>query len=164
VQVPSWHHAYGGIVPDTYLKTMLTSEWQQRRIDHWTRTMISGEIFGVVAENESGSIIGFAMGGNSRDPGLKDFDGELYAIYLLPESQGQGLGRKLFQEFARELYTRGYHGMLIWALRDNTRARAFYERQGGQPTGKKLVTLGEPLWEVGYGWPDLTLLTASFKD
>jgi ribosomal protein S18 acetylase RimI-like enzyme len=163
VQVPSWQAAYKGIVPDTYLQNMLTNEWQQHRIDHWTRTITSGEIFGVVAENEQGELIGFAMGGNSRDPGLKDYDGELYAIYILPTLQRQGLGKALLQAFARDLYERGYSGMLIWALRDNTRARGFYEKMGGQSVGKKLVTLGEPLWEVGYGWPDLGLLTASFN-
>lgn len=164
VQVPSWHAAYKGIVPDSFLQNMLTTDWQQRRIEHWTRTMTAGEIFGAVAENEQGQLIGFAMGGDSRDPGLKDYDGELYALYLLPTVQKQGLGRALFQAFARDLVARGYFGMLIWALRDNTRARGFYERMGGQQVGKKLVTLGEPLWEVGYGWQDLGLLTASFTD
>ena len=164
VQIPSWHAAYKGIVPDTYLQNMLTTDWQQRRIEHWTRTITSGEIFGAVAETEQGELIGFAMGGNSRDPGLKDYDGELYAIYLLPTLQRQGVGKALFQAFARDLVARGYLGMLIWALRDNVRGRAFYEKMGGQLVGKKLVTLGEPLWEVGYGWPDLGLLTASFAD
>ncbi len=163
VQVPSWQEAYAGIVPATYLQNMLTAEWQARRVEHWTRTMTTGEIFGAVAENEQGEIIGFAMGGSSRDPGLKDYDGELYAIYILPTEQQQGVGRALFQAFACDLHDRGYMGMLIWALRDNKRARAFYERMGGQAVGKKRVMLGEELWEVGYGWPDLMRLTASFK-
>jgi GNAT superfamily N-acetyltransferase len=162
VQVPSWQAAYVGIVPQAYLQNMLTTDWQQRRIEHWTRTITTGEIFGAVAENEQGDITGFAMGGRSRDPGLKDYDGELYAIYLLPTIQRQGLGKALFQAFVRDLIERGYSGMLIWALRDNARARAFYEKMGGQAVGKKLVTLGEPLWEVGYGWPDLRLLTTTF--
>lgn len=164
VQIPSWHEAYVGIVPDSYLQNMLTDDWRMRRIEHWTRTMTEGEIFGVVAENEQGEIIGFAMGGKSRDPGLKDYDGELYALYLLPEVQRLGIGRALFRAYVHDLIARGYHGMLIWALRDNKRARAFYERMGGRAVSKKIVTLGEPLWEVGYGWPDLGLLAASFTD
>ena len=164
VQVPSWRAAYVGIVPEAYLQNMQTTDWQQRRIEHWTRTITAGEIFGAVAENEQGEITGFAMGGSSRDPGLKDYDGELYAIYILPTMQRQGLGRALFQAFVRDLVERGYFGMLIWALRDNARARAFYEKMGGQQVGKKLVTLGDPLWEVGYGWPDLGLLMTSFAD
>lgn len=164
VQVPSWQAAYKGIVPEAYLQNMLTLDWQMRRIEHWTRTMTSGEIFGSVAVDEQGAIIGFAMGGDSRDPGMKDYDGELYALYIGPDSQRQGVGRALFRAFVRDLVGRGYHGMLIWALRDNTNARAFYERMGGHAVGKKIVTLGAPLMEVGYGWPDLMVLAASFKD
>jgi GNAT superfamily N-acetyltransferase len=164
VQIPSWHDAYRGIVPKAYLQNMLTYDWRQRRIEHWTRTMTGGQIFGVVAEDEAGRVIGFGMGGDSRDPALTAYDAELYALYLLPKVQRQGVGRALFRAFAAELHARTYQAMLIWALRDNAKARGFYERMGGQVISKKLVTLGDPLWEIGYGWPTLAGLVASFGD
>ena len=47
--------------------------------------------------------------------------------------------------------------MILWVLKDNLKARAFYEAMGGVLIGEKMITIGgAELLEVAYGWPDLT--------
>lgn len=77
------------------------------------------------------SIGGYASYGRNRVPSLP-YQGELFELYLAPEFQGLGFGRRLFQAVRRDLAEHGYQNMLVWALADNDRATAFYERMGGK--------------------------------
>jgi len=107
-----------------------------------------------VAENECGEVVGFACGGPLREP-LLEYDGELYAIYVLKAYQGQGIGRALVAAVAGDLLSRGYRSLVIWVLRDNP-YRRFYEALGGQVIAEKTIQIGgAELVEVGYGWSDL---------
>ena len=57
-------------------------------------------------------------------------DGELNALYLIPELQGQGIGRQLFDACARGLHAAGFGAMRCWVLQGNP-AAGFYARLGG---------------------------------
>ncbi len=87
------------------------------------------------------------------------YRGELYAIYLLKQAQGQGAGRKLFNVTVCEFVRRGCNSMMLWVLKDNTPARKFYEAMGGHVMCEKPIEIGgETLIEVAYGWKDLRSL------
>ena len=48
--------------------------------------------------------------------------------------------------------------MMLWVLKDNP-TRGFYEHLGGQVFREQPVEIGSKEYlEVGYGWPDLTLI------
>jgi GNAT superfamily N-acetyltransferase len=155
VHIASWRTTYRGIVPDEHLANLSI----ERRETYW-----AGEIakhdnpqFVLVAEDDTGQVVGFASGGSERE-GDPVYTGELYAIYLLAESQGGGLGRALVQETAARLLAAGHRAMLLWVLADNP-SRGFYQRLGGQPLRTKTITMGGiTLDEVAYGWPTLTTL------
>ena len=54
--------------------------------------------------------------------------------------------------------------MIIWVLKDNLKARAFYEAMGGVPVSEKTITIGgAELIDVAYGWPDIRALTPGGK-
>ena len=57
--------------------------------------------------------------------------GEIFELYLAPEYQGLGFGRRLFTAARRDLDARALKGLLVWALADNDRACGFYTRLGG---------------------------------
>jgi GNAT superfamily N-acetyltransferase len=61
--------------------------------------------------------------------------GAVYALYVLPESQGHGYGRALLSAGEAELLRRGHHSAVLWVLRHNERSRAFYERCGWSADG-----------------------------
>jgi ribosomal protein S18 acetylase RimI-like enzyme len=102
----------------------------------------------VFVAEDGGHVVGFASCGESRDvPG----EGELYAIYALPESWGSGAGPLLMAAIVAALRKSGFASASLWVLEDNPRARRFYEREGWSPAGRREEEfLGVPITEVGY--------------
>lgn len=149
VHVRSWQTTYPGIMPDEFLSSLSI----EKRAAYWERGLenpIEGG-FTLVAE-ENGTIIGFAGGGPERS-GDPEHRGELYAVYLLEEHQGRGLGRMLFLEVARRLKLHGFRKMLLWVARENLPSVAFYERMGGVALREKSEEMsGKTLVEVAYGY------------
>ena len=155
IHVDSWRTTYPGIVPDDILAGLS----YERREDAWRATLSNPDtqeaVF--VAEEVGGQIVGFASGGLERS-GDPVYKGELYAIYLLQEYQGQGLGRELILTVVKRLLQEGFRSMLVWVLRENP-SRGFYEKLGGQYVREQLIDIGDAqLVEVAYGWPDIRAL------
>jgi ribosomal protein S18 acetylase RimI-like enzyme len=156
VHVDTWRSAYRGIIPDAYLDNLS----YERRTNFWHQAIAhpANATFVYVAEDATDRIVGFASGGppQSEQP---DYQGELWAIYVLQEHQGQGIGRQLVKAIARELISRSMSSMLLWVLKDNEPSRRFYESLGGRFIKEQQFELGgATLTEVGYGWPDITVL------
>lgn len=145
VHVDSWRTTYKGIVSDSVLQNLS----YEQRAENWRRGIGKNALY--VAEDESGSIVGFATGGKERT-GNYDADGELYAIYLLQEVQGKGIGKKLTQLIAQNLKEQGFTSMLVWVLEQNP-AKKFYESLGGQPIDESMIEIGgEDFKEIAYYW------------
>jgi ribosomal protein S18 acetylase RimI-like enzyme len=153
VHVDSWRTTYKGIIPDTILDNLS----YEARTRQW-RIGLSNpnrKIFDYVAVDPSDQIVGFVNGGTERS-GDPEYKGELYAIYLLKEVQGQGLGRRLMLTLVERLVQEGYTNMLLWVLAANP-ARKFYEKMGGHVLRSRYEDFGGTmLEEVAYGWGDIT--------
>jgi ribosomal protein S18 acetylase RimI-like enzyme len=158
VHVASWRTTYRGIVPDDYLERLSVDqriEMWQGALDDRQRTV---EVF--VAQDDADRVVGFSSCGPNRDYD-RNYDGELFAVYLLQSYQGRGLGRQLVRNAARRLADSGFRAMMLWVLAANP-ARAFYSALSGQELRTKSVEIGGvPLEEVAYGWPDLGIFSAS---
>jgi len=103
-------------------------------------------------------VVAFAAGSPERS-GDPKYLGELYAIYVLPAYQAQGIGRALMHAVAGRLAAAGHKGMLLWVLEANAPARTFYEALGGVVVRKQPIEVGGvTLPEVAYGWDNLELL------
>lgn len=152
VQVEGWRSTYTGIIPTDFLVAMNTEE----RAAGWRNGIANpnGKTGYFVAHIGS-QVVGFACGGPERDGQLL-YKGELYAIYLLREYQGQGIGRALMQVVAHWLFEQGYSNLLIWVLAGNNSGIGFYEALGGVRVGSKPIELGgAALEELGYGWENI---------
>jgi GNAT superfamily N-acetyltransferase len=154
VQVATWRTTYDTIVPRGYLDGLSVDDRERR----WAPQLDpAGPAFAFVAVDGAGRVIGFASGGPRRD-GDPTYAGELYAIYLLAECQGQGVGSRLVVEVARDLAGRGMPSMLLWVFAANP-ARRFYEALGGVYLGEQQFEInGAMITEVAYGWRDTTPL------
>ncbi|KAF0995890.1 GNAT family N-acetyltransferase [Geobacillus sp. TFV-3] len=100
VHVESWKTTYSGIVPDVYLETLTVEEKQTL----WEKVLRQSDHSVFVAE-ENGRVVGFTSSGRNRasnGPAVQ-YDGELYAIYLLKGAQGKGFGRQLVQVLVNNL-------------------------------------------------------------
>lgn len=158
VHVDTWRTTYGGLIPDAYLAGLSVERSAARWSDYLANPPAKGLAF--VAEAPAEHIVAVTSAGPLREA-LEDFDAEIYALYVAQAYQGVGLGRRLVAACARELRNEGFHSLVIWVLKDNP-ACGFYARLGGQRNAEKVVEIGgEPLLDVAYVWPDLTVLAGN---
>lgn len=122
----SWQEAYSGIIPAGALKRMV----QRRGVSWWATALRRGVEILVLEVGED--VVGYATMGRNRVATL-DYDAEIYEIYLKPEYQGLGFGRRLFLAARKALASQGKPRVIVWALSDNERAEAFYSGLGGRP-------------------------------
>lgn len=107
----------------------------------------------------AGNIVGFADFGEPRGA-VEGYEGELYAIYLLPEFQRRGVGRELFNLGTEFLFEHGKRSMYLLAL-EVSPYRTFYQRLGGRIVGRLTIELdATPFEELIYGWPSLPCVDA----
>jgi ribosomal protein S18 acetylase RimI-like enzyme len=161
VHVDTWRTAYRDILPATFLDALS----YEARAERWRTNLgqAGPQQFTLVAEDDGSEVVGFAGGGPERD-GMPGYDGEIYAVYVLAQHQGRGIGRQLMGVSAHHLMEQGFRAAMLWAMEANRRARSFYEMLGGQLVGRKMMTIADtPQIEVAYGWPDLTMLVNGGK-
>ena len=97
-------------------------------------------------------VAGYANYGRNRARSLH-FEGEIYELYLRPEFQGLGFGRRLFTAARRDLMQSGLKSMVIWALSDNDPATEFYRALGGRMVARSSEKFGpKSLDKVAFAW------------
>ncbi|MEU5159984.1 GNAT family N-acetyltransferase [Streptomyces sp. NPDC020875] len=132
IRVRGWQYAYAGLVPQPYLDSMDVAEETVR-----LRGLVAGAADGVshlVAERD-GTVVGWGCTGPARDDDTPPGESELYALYVRPAQLSTGVGRALLTELTARAEAAGHPAIRLWVLRDNARARRFYQRAGFRPDG-----------------------------
>jgi ribosomal protein S18 acetylase RimI-like enzyme len=132
IRIGGWQSAYQGLVPQSYLDALDVAQDAERRRAYFSQA--DGSVLDLVAERD-GQVVGWACHGPYRDGEVRTEDAELYAIYVAPGRYGDGIGQALLQESLRHCTAAGHPRILLWVLKDNARARRFYERAGFRPDG-----------------------------
>lgn len=125
VYCESWRAAYQNLLPQVYLDSLTVENCMPEKVS----------TDDIVLE-EKGSILGICHVSGARDRDNKVW-GEVVAIYLLPEIWGSGAGSKLLQKALSKLQQNGFKHVCLWVLKDNARARKFYEKNGFQMSGNE---------------------------
>lgn len=142
----AWQYAYGGVIPYRALTRMI-----ERRGEAWWRKATKGPATMLVVE-VAGTVAGYATMGLNRARALPQ-EGEIYEIYLRPEYQGIGLGRRLFTEGRRLLKSLGCNGLVVWCLEDSEHADRFFRSNGGVDIAEGMESFGEKsLKKIGFVW------------
>lgn len=93
----------------------------------WAADVRTGLLVGFTAKLE-GSLLGYCFG-NTRT-------GEVVVLALLPEAEGQGIGRELLGRVVLALRERGHRRLFLGCSSDpNVRSYGFYRRLGWRSTG-----------------------------
>jgi len=130
--VRTWQAAYRHAFPAEVLDGQSVEERERLWLDHLER----GRVAWVALAEET--IVGFVSVGPSR---TEEETGEVYAIYVVPEAWGTGVGHELMAAAKDWFAQEGYATAMLWVLADNPRARRFYEREGWRPEGTRLDTV-----------------------
>lgn len=133
----SWHETYTGLVDADYMKGV-TLEKCTEAAHRWPE--------GVIVAKAGERVIGFAGCGAYRDETLPGC-GEVFALYVLEEYHGRGVGYALMNAALARLS--GYKRIAVWVLKGNDRAIRFYERYGFRFDGTESeIVLGSPNTEL----------------
>ena len=105
----------------------------------------------------------FLMGGNQGFLCWQETEdgAEIVAIHSLPENWGTGLGHAMLTEALKQIGDRTVH---LWAFKENTRARRFYEKHGFHWDGTERVSEFDRALEVRYVRSRVQLLRAAEND
>ena len=152
--IDAWRAGYRGVVPDEYLDA---EEFASSRRDRWRswswQQIPESRLFVVTLQ---GRVVGFGHAGPEQvaahgietpesERGDGEARGEIYGFYLHPAAWGSGGAGALMSRCEEFLRDEGFASATLWVLRDNPRARAFYEKAGWRATGKEsLFTPSEP--------------------
>ncbi|MFB6949622.1 GNAT family N-acetyltransferase [Streptomyces niveus] len=133
VRIGGWRWAYAGLMPQAYLDAMSVEE---DAADQRTRLNAStgSRVVNVVAER-AGAVVGWGCLGPCRDRDVPDGAGEVYALYVHPEHVSTGVGRALARTLVERAAVDGFSSLVLWVLKENDRARRFYEKAGFTPDG-----------------------------
>ena len=142
----AWRGAYQGVIPGVELEKLVT----RRGADWWDSAIRKGSRIAILAFGDK--VAGYANYGRNRARSLF-YDGEIYELYLRPEYQGLGFGRRLFTSARRDLGQSGMKSMVIWALSDNDPAVEFYKALGGKAVARSSERFGDKsLEKVAFAW------------
>jgi L-amino acid N-acyltransferase YncA len=161
VHVKSWKSSYEGIIDEQYLKSLKIDD----RIPLWVSSLSDpkDEAPVFVALNEEGGIIGFASFGRERENN-GETEGELYAIYLLKEAKGKGVGTLLFYNGVQELIKHGNQSVRVWVLAQNPSTK-FYEKFNPRKDSVTTIKIGNNNYEeIAYQWDNIQELVIELQN
>ncbi|MBG0827128.1 GNAT family N-acetyltransferase [Planomonospora sp. ID67723] len=144
VQRTSWQAAFRGLLSDEYLDGLdheaLTKTWEG------VLTSFGGSLAGTLIAEQADHVVGYSRFYPTDD---EDDDstqvGMIGSLYTSPDVWGTGVGKGLITAVLDAMTAAGYAEATLWVLEGNTRARAFYERNGWHHDGAVVVDRSDVL-------------------
>jgi GNAT superfamily N-acetyltransferase len=137
LHVTSWRSAYKGLVPDEFLAGPVEDD---RRALWESRLSVPDEARLVLkAVDERGTLVGFTCVLRDADPAWGPL---LDNLHVTPGLRGRGIGAILLSA-SRQWSSAVSPGlpMHLWVIEGNTRARRFYDREGGKVMERQILEL-----------------------
>ena len=147
LRLRTWQRAYRGLVPAAFLDALRVTDeqltrWADRLSDPATTAWVADD-GGIGADG--GGLVGMAVTGHCRDEDLAGRR-ELHALYVDADRWRSGTGSALLAAADARVPVE-----VLWVLKGNARARAFYARHGFTADGaSQELTIGGPVVEVRY--------------
>jgi ribosomal protein S18 acetylase RimI-like enzyme len=167
--IDGWRVGYRGVVPDEYLDADEFATVRRDRWRSWTwrQFVPDSRLFVVTLQ---GRVVGFghtgpeqiaAHGIESPTAESGDARGEIYGFYLHPTAWGSGGAGALMSRCEEFMRDEGFSSAVLWVMRDNPRARAFYEKAGWHATGQESTFT--PSNASGSSLPEVTFVVSQYE-
>lgn len=147
--IEGWRSGYRHVFPTEFLDA---PEFASSRLERWRgwtwNEFVDSQLFVVLLRDR---VVGFGHVGPERvepvcDQSGTDINppttlarGEIYGFYLHPDAWGSGAASALIARCHEYLRDEGFAEAVLWVLRDNPRARVFYEKSGWWATGLEMM-------------------------
>ena len=161
IRVQGWRFAYQGLISQDYLDSLSVAEDTERMRGYLSQFpqnsppsrpesvqgSSDGEKRSFMLATRGDAVLGFCRFSAAPDkadcaeravPG-GTMNGRLHALYIDPDSLGQGIGHALMNHALSTFAAWGCERATLWVLEGNSRAISFYERQGWRCTGATKV-------------------------
>jgi len=139
VHIKSWCEIYKDVFPGHVLKKLNAA----KHTAYW-RSLVAATPGGTVVCERGRAVIGFLSLDAAGDGDSRESVGEITSIYLDPQHWRCGYGAALMRWALSRAESRGWRRLILWSLRENHHARAFYESIGFHADGaSKTGHLGE---------------------
>ncbi|MEX1077971.1 MAG: GNAT family N-acetyltransferase [Homoserinimonas sp.] len=122
-----WRESYRGVLPVPAIEAM--SDERARAL--WQR-VLGSEIGEVLVAERTGT--GTELLGLTRFAASGD-RGDVHSLYVSPEAQGLGVGRRLLGAARDRLVSLGATDARLWVFANNAASLGFYRAQGWLPDG-----------------------------
>lgn len=139
VNAHTWYATYKWLIPDRFLESRINSI--EEKAEKVRELIKNGGKYLVVENTDKKEIIWMLIYWPSRNQNYPN-SWEINAIYILPEYQKLGIGKKLFLAWIHELINLWYNNMIINILKGNN-AINFYKKYGGTVVWERSDEIGE---------------------
>lgn len=135
----TWRVTYSELLSAEQLSYMLKMIYSEESL----KTVMDNNSQQFILLREDGISLGFAAyGPRPEDPSIF----KLHKLYLLPETQGRGLGKKMLDEVKRRTVDSGRKILDLNVKRDNP-AKSFYEKCGFRVIREEDIPFGPYMLE-----------------
>lgn len=141
IKIDNWREVYKNIIDQKYLDDFdydnQTQKYYRSFEEYENRVLVATrkkEVLGYACFTEKNDVL---------------YDSELVSLYI--KEKGRGIGTTLFNETVKELISRNKKSMIVWCLKDNSRAIRFYKKMGGKQQEEKNAQIGNKKYkEIGF--------------
>ena len=160
IRVQGWRFAYQGLISQDYLDSLSVAKDTERMRGYLSQfpqnsppsrsapvQSSDGEKRSFMLAVRDDAVLGFCRFSAAPDKADRaeranpagTMNGRLHALYIDPDSLGQGIGHALMNHALSTFAAWGCERATLWVLEGNSRAISFYERQGWRCTGATKV-------------------------
>jgi L-amino acid N-acyltransferase YncA len=147
-----WQQAYSGFMSKAELGPRIDPDYRGREVGTWLSTEFDPDAELLLVAEQAGDVAGF-LATRLSDRNDVGSVAQVTLLYVSPEQQGRGIGRRLLLAAAEWLKTHAPGPISIGAFEQNP-FRSFYEAIGGVAVKQIMVKVDAREWPVViYLWP-----------
>ena len=149
IHVRAWQTAYRGMMDDAFLDALSV----EQRVAQWRERLTAGrDDLHVWVADQEGEVVGFCSFGPSDEDDVPRRTAILHTIYVRPGLTRASSAEPTPARAEQAMREAGYRHAVLWMLKQNANAGAFYERAGWRADGTERGESigGRPVIEVRY--------------
>ena len=132
LKIDNWRKTYSKIFPEDFLNNLDLTKEKEKYLNNLKNKNV------IIYEKAEEPIAYCYYGENAK---FKDYEGEVFALYVENNCQEHGIGTKLLQYAIKDLAKKSKK-IFLWCAKENTRAISFYKKNGFKIIGEEIENIG----------------------